>query len=240
MNLSEIYAKIEVVFEDHHLIILNKPARLPVAADESGDKSLLNWAREQQEQSNKLNNRKGYLVPLHFIDRPTSGLVMFAKSSKAAQRMNDAFKKRTIVKKYLAIVEIHKPAPPERTIVLEDFLSKNKSDNKVTLASSLDLGAKKAYLKAYWLAQKNNRALLEVLLGTGRSHQIRVQLSSRGWPIVGDLKYGAQFAFDHKIALHAFSLQFEHPVSKERLIFTKYPGKDWELLDFSVNYPLPT
>lgn len=201
---------LEVLFEDKHCLVVMKPARLLTASDKTGDETLIELARAHNA-AKQAEGKKGYLVPLHFLDRPVSGVVMLAASSKAASRLNEQFRAGKIEKVYLAVVE---GTPADAEGVLEDWLLKDKDDNVTTVAKPHTPGAKASRLAYKKLKAAKGLTLLEVRPHTGRSHQIRVQLSSRGWPIVGDVKYGSKRAWDGMIALHAHRVTFTHPVDK--------------------------
>ncbi len=201
-------ATLNVLFQDNHLVAVSKPARLPVASDHSGDQTLLQmvrlWNAERQEEG-----KKGYCVPIHFLDRPVSGLILFGLSSKGAARLNEMFRKRLLQKVYVALVEGH----PERSKGrLEHYLAKDKQSNLVRVTGAKDPEGKLSILDYEVIAQHGDRSWIRVKPETGRSHQIRVQLASMGTPIVGDGKYGASFAWEGRIALHAFCLHLKHPV----------------------------
>ena len=204
---------LKILFQDQHLIIVAKPARLLVASDLSGDQTLLQqvrlWNAERQAPG-----KKGYCVPIHFLDRPVSGIVVFALSSKAAPRLNELFKQRRLQKIYVAIVEGRPPVDQGR---LEHFLVKDKSNNLVRTASAKDPAGKHSILDYQVLAAQNSRTWIKVQPETGRSHQIRVQLASMGTPIVGDGKYGAKSSWEGRIALHAFRVRLRHPVGGQPL-----------------------
>jgi 23S rRNA pseudouridine1911/1915/1917 synthase len=199
---------IPVLFEDNHCLAVLKPSRLLVASDVTGDETLLALCREYVARS---ASGKGYVAPLHFLDRPVSGIVLFAKSSKAASRLSEQFRSHRMRKVYRAVVE-KIPAPASG--LLEDYLWKDEAKNLVTVVSAETRGAKPCSLEYRVLSTHDGRALLEILPRTGRSHQIRVQLSSRGWSIAGDTKYGARLTTSGWIALHAFELTFEHPTQR--------------------------
>jgi len=202
-----------VLFEDRHCLVVMKPARVLTAGDKTGDVSLLDQAKAYHAEAIG-PERKGFLAPLHFLDRPVSGVVMFARSSKAAARISDQFRKRTIHKVYQALVWGH---PPADNGVLEDYLSKDKDANVTTVSHAGDKNAKACKLSYRLLSRCGRLSLLEVTPETGRSHQIRVQLASRGMPIFGDRKYGGDGELEGAIALHAASVTFAHPISGEQM-----------------------
>jgi 23S rRNA pseudouridine1911/1915/1917 synthase len=203
----------KIIFEDNHIIAVVKPARVPVASDSSRDTTLLTMIRDWN-LTRQIEGRKGYCVPIHFLDRPVSGTIIFALSSKAATRLNEQFRKRTLSKRYFAMVE---GEPKQKSGTLEHYLIKEKSDNKVRIGSKTHPDAKLCVLQYKVLASHNGLSFVEVFPETGRSHQIRVQLASLGTPIYGDVKYGAKNSWEGRIALHAATLEIQHPTSKEKM-----------------------
>jgi 23S rRNA pseudouridine1911/1915/1917 synthase len=203
---------LRILFEDNHCIVVAKPARVLTASDKTGDETLLEMVRAYNA-AQQVEGRKGYLVPLHFLDRPVSGIVLFARSSKAASRLSAQFREGRIEKVYNAIVE--GPAPA-RSGLLEDYLLKDRKENVVTPVAPGTAGAKASRLSYEQLGvdRASGRTWLEIRPKTGRSHQIRTQLASRGMPIYGDRKYGALHGWDGVIALAAVAVTFEHPVTK--------------------------
>ena len=200
--------------EDNHLIIINKKPGDIVQKDKTNDISLLEIVKEYLKRKyNKPGNV--YLGLIHRIDRPTSGLVMFAKTSKALSRMNNMLKGKMIVKTYWAIT---KNKPEKKSSQLVHWLKKNEKKNKSTHFSRETKNAKKAILDYTIIKELENYFLLEILMGSGRHHQIRCQLQAIGCPIKGDLKYGAKRSnSDGSIDLHAKHLKFIHPVTKKEV-----------------------
>lgn len=201
------------LYLDNHLLVIEKKAGQLTQADRTGDTDLLmTWREYIKIRFNKPGNV--YLGLVHRLDRPVSGVMVFARTSKAAARLAEQFRTQKIEKKYLALVE----GRPGLSGTMEDYLL--KKGGRVKRAASEKQGAKKARLSFRTLAESGGKSLVEIDLETGRSHQIRVQFSSRGFPLVGDVKYGASTEFDGKnLALHAFSLSFDHPTRKDRLVF---------------------
>jgi 23S rRNA pseudouridine1911/1915/1917 synthase len=211
---------LEIIYEDHHLVAVNKPARVPTASEKSGDESLLEMVRRWNSER-QVEGKKGYCVPIHFLDRPVSGVVLFALSSKAATRLNEQFRQRTIKKTYIA-ASTGRLAKQRDT--LEHWLSKDHDENYSHVVSDKDPDAKKCVLHYSTRAVADSVTLLEVNPVTGRSHQIRAQLAAIGCPLVGDTKYGAECAWDGRVALHALSLNFTHPVgSRPMTLSAKIP-----------------
>lgn len=205
----------KVVYEDNHIIIVNKCSGEIVQGDKTGDKPLSETVKEYIKQKyNKPGNV--FLGVVHRLDRPVSGLVVFAKTSKALSRLNDMFRTGDVHKTYWAVVK-------RRDIAMEgtltDWLTRNERQNKSYAHEREVPGAKKAVLKYKVRAVADNYMLIEVTLLTGRHHQIRCQLAHMGCPIKGDLKYGAPRSNpDGSISLLSRRVEFVHPVSKENIV----------------------
>ena len=205
---------LQVLFEDNHIIVVNKRPGDIVQGDKTGDKPLSEVVKSYlKEKYNKPGNV--YLGVVHRLDRPTSGIVLFAKTSKALPRLNKLFQEKAAQKTYWAIV---KNAPPKKSDTLVHFLKRNPKQNKSYAHIKEIPESKKAILEYRLLKKLDNYFLLEVDLHTGRHHQIRSQLSAIGSPIKGDLKYGFDRSNkDASIHLHAKELKFIHPVKKEEI-----------------------
>lgn len=204
--------KAEILYEDNHLIAINKPAGFLVQGDRTGDEPILDVLKHYIK---KTYNKPGdvFLAPNHRLDRPVSGVLLFSKTSKALGRVNELFLKNKIRKQYYAITE---GIPDILEGRLTDYIAKNRMKNISFITARGKPGAKKCVLSYKVTKVINRKCLVEVFPETGRSHQIRVQMSSLGTPIIGDLKYKAQQKMeDRSIALHCRSLEFEHPVKKE-------------------------
>ncbi|MPM61494.1 putative RNA pseudouridine synthase [bioreactor metagenome] len=203
-----------VLYEDNHIIIVNKAPSEIVQADKTGDKPLSEVVKEYLKvKYNKPGNV--FCGVTHRLDRPTSGVVVFAKTGKALSRLNEMFKNNEIDKTYWAIV---KKLPEKTEATLTHYLIKNERTNKSTAYDVEKPNTKKSVLHYKLIGQSQNYNLLEVDLETGRHHQIRCQLSKIGSPIKGDLKYGAERSNpDGSISLHARKISFIHPVSKEKI-----------------------
>jgi 23S rRNA pseudouridine1911/1915/1917 synthase len=208
---------LQVIFEDNHLIIINKRVGDIVQGDKTGDKALSDVVKEYLKEKYQKPGEV-FLGVIHRLDRPTSGLVIFAKTSKALTRMNESFKNRTTQKIYWAIVKNNTPFSQD---TLTHFLTRN-SKNNTSKAFSKEVPESKMAVLDYKILRKiDNYSLLEIHLHTGRHHQIRAQLAFIGCPIKGDLKYGFNRSNpDAGICLHAYSIEFSHPVTKEILKFT--------------------
>ena len=202
----------EVLYEDNHIIVVNKAASEIVQGDKTGDMPLSEMVKAYIKEK---YNKPGavFLGVVHRLDRPVSGVVVFARTSKALERLNAMFREGGLIRKtYWAIVK-NRPAAPEAELV--HYLVRNEQQNKSYAYSSERSGAKRSVLGYRLLASMDNYHLLEVALQTGRHHQIRCQLAKIGSPIKGDLKYGAERSNpDGSICLHARRICFEHPVSK--------------------------
>lgn len=205
----------KVVYEDNHIIIVDKCSGEIVQGDKTGDKPLSETVKEYIKQKyNKPGNV--FLGVVHRLDRPVSGLVVFAKTSKALSRLNDMFRTGDVHKTYWAIVK-RRDIATEGTLI--DWLTRNERQNKSYAHEREVPGAKKAVLKYKVRAVADNYMLIEVTLLTGRHHQIRCQLSHMGCPIKGDLKYGAPRSNpDGSISLLSRRVEFVHPVSKENIV----------------------
>ena len=205
---------LQVLYEDNHIIAINKRAGDIVQGDKTGDKPLSDVVKDYiKVKYNKPGNV--YLGTVHRLDRPTTGLVLFAKTSKVLPRLNKLFVSKDIYKTYWAIV---KNRPPKAEDSLIHWLKKNPKNNKSTAYPNEVSESKKAILHYKILKKLHNYFLLELNLETGRHHQIRSQLSTIGCPIKGDLKYGFDRSNkDAGIHLHARQIQFKHPVSKKEI-----------------------
>jgi 23S rRNA pseudouridine1911/1915/1917 synthase len=207
-------AAFSVVYEDNHLLVVNKAAGILVQGDKTGDKTLIDYCKKYIKDK---YGKPGevFLHPVHRLDRPVSGLVVFARTSKALERMMELFRKREIHKVYWAVV---KNRPKEEQGKLTHFLVKDEQKNVVTAFEKEVPSSQKAELNYKRLGKLNDHWLVEVRPVSGRPHQIRVQLASMKCPIRGDVKYGFPKPNpDASIHLHAFHLVFVHPIKKEKL-----------------------
>jgi 23S rRNA pseudouridine1911/1915/1917 synthase len=216
--------KLEVLYEDNHLIAVNKPSGMLVQGDKTGDAPISELAKEYLV---KKYNKAGeaFLGVPHRIDRPTSGLLLLAKTSKALVRLNNMFQQKEIKKTYWAVVGNR---PAEESAVLKHYLLRNPQKNKSTAFKKEQAGSKLAELSYQLILSLDHYHLLEVYPKTGRHHQIRSQLAAIDCPIKGDVKYGFNRTNkDASIHLHARSISFMHPVKKEPItISAPPPGKD--------------
>ena len=212
--------KINIIYEDNHLLVVEKPVGIPVQEDSSKDIDMITILKDyRKKKENKTGN--AYIGLVHRLDRPVGGIMVFAKTSKAAARLSDEIRKNNFHKTYIAIVE--GIIPKEGTF--EDYLIKDQKQNKSYITTKEE--GKYSCLEYQLLSTKDNLSLVKINLLTGRSHQIRVQFSSRKHPLVGDSKYGNN-PNNIDIALYAKALSFIHPTTKEQLNFTldtpnKYP-----------------
>ena len=213
----------EVLYEDNHIIAVNKQPSDIVQGDKTGDKPLSEYVKEYLKIK---YNKPGevFLGTIHRIDRPVSGVVVFARTSKALARLNEMFREREVQKTYWAVVK-NKPAHEAGSII--HYLKKNEAKNLSKAFDKEISGSSKAELDYKILSSSTNYHLLEIKPITGRHHQIRVQLSAIGCPIKGDVQYGFKRTNENaSIHLHAIKIEFIHPVQKESIIITANPPKD--------------
>ncbi len=218
-----------ILFEDNHCLIIDKPAGLATQAPEPFP-SLESWARNYLKQKYNKAGRPYLGIP-HRLDRPVSGAVFFTRSSKAAARVAEQFRERIVSKRYLALVEgIIDPNSSEYECFWRDYISKVPNEPRAILCRKDDPGAQLAELETKFLKSSENKTLLEINLHTGRMHQIRLQSSSRGFPIVGDSMYGskeniAPTPSEKRILLHSHYLRFLHPINYKPVeIHSGLPG----------------
>ena len=221
----------EILYEDNHLIAVNKRSSDLSQGDSSGDTSL---DTEVKKYIAEKYNKPGdvFLGVVHRLDRPVSGVILYARTSKALERLNEMFRSALVTKTYLAIV---KERPPEDKATITHFLKKNEKQNKTYVYDNEVKGSKEASL-TYQIAGRSERYyLLEIELHSGRHHQIRAQLAKIGCPVKGDLKYGFNRSNeDGSISLMARSLEFIHPVKKEKVVITApFPEGDiWKVFNY--------
>ncbi len=218
--------KLNILFEDNHIIVVVKPQNIPSQADESGDKDMLTLVKEYIKEKYEKPG-EAYVGLVHRLDRPTGGIMVFAKTSKAAGRLSEQIRENKMQKTYYAITT-HIPQAKQDTLL--NYLKKDEKNNIVKIVTMADTGAKKAEL-SYKVLQTNDddNALLEVKLITGRGHQIRVQLSGINCPLWGDNKYGRdKTKMSKNLGLWAGRLEFLHPVTKVKMTFACPPQVDEE------------
>ena len=215
--------KLTVLYEDNQIIVVLKPQNIPTQGDSSGDESLLDMVKAYvKEKYNK--EGEAFIGLVHRLDRPTGGVMVFARNSKSASRLAEQLKNGSFEKRYLAVTV---GTPLDRQARLTNYLIKDAKTNTVKVVSAMIEGAKRAELDYKVLEATNKVALVEVKLITGRSHQARVQLKHIGTPIFGDARYGGDIlAKGHNLALWAYELRFYHPVTKMPMVFVAYPPQD--------------
>ena len=215
--------ELKVIYEDNHIIVVIKPQNIPSQEDESKDKDLLTMVKDYiKVKENKPGNV--YVGLVHRLDRPTGGVMVFAKTSKAASRLTQEIQEGNLTKNYLAVVN---GKPREKRAKLVNFLQKNARTNTVMVVPELTTGAKRAELNYEVVEEKEKVSLVKVELITGRSHQIRVQMKHIGCPIYGDVRYGGdKLAKGHNLALWSYELKLIHPTTKENMTFKVYPPEE--------------
>ena len=219
-----------ILFEDNHILVVLKEQNLASCPDESKDENLLDLLKDYIKRTyDKPGNV--YLGLVHRLDRPTGGVMVFAKTSKAASRLAAQMRGGDFEKKYFAVL-VGTPREPKATLV--NYLKKNPINNMVYLCPQTTDGAKMASLEYEVLEEKGGCSLARIRLHTGRTHQIRVQMAGIGCPVYGDMRYGGENAKKGGLALWAYSLAFTHPVTHERLRFLLEPPADtspWKHFD---------
>lgn len=219
---------LNAIYEDNHVIVVEKPCNVPSQADKTGDADMLTlvkaYIKEKYQKPGDV-----YLGLVHRLDRPVGGIMVFARTSKAASRLSEAIRINDFSKKYLAVVE---GIFEEKTGTFEDYLFKDEALNKSRVVSKEKKGAKFAKLSYEVVEECEDMSLVKINLETGRHHQIRVQFSHAGHPLIGDQKYGKS-APGVQIALWAYELEFKHPVKDEVMKFTCMPAKVGVWKDFS-------
>ena len=222
VNVTE-YNGVKILYEDNHILVVVKPQNMPSQEDETKDTDLLtlmkSYLKEKYEKPGE-----AYLGLVHRLDRVTGGVMVFAKTSKAAARLSEAIREGEFEKTYLAVVY---DTPKEKQGALVNYLKKDPTGNKVRVVPDTTEGAKYAELTYKVLESIGKLSLLGVRLATGRSHQIRVQLSHIGHPIVGDVRSGGNRPKAQcNLALWAAELRFRHPVKEQTMVFKVYPPED--------------
>jgi len=210
---------VKILYEDNHLLVVEKPVNMPVQADASGDPDLLTackaYVKEKYQKPGEV-----FLGLVHRLDRPVGGVMVFARTSKAAARLGAQFAARQVKKRYVAIVNGSPPA----SAALCDWLAKDEKSNTTKVVSEGRAGAKQASLRFQTLARQGARALLDVQPDTGRPHQIRVQLAHADLPIQGDMRYHPQARPGTQIRLWAYALSLTHPTLDEEMTFFSQPN----------------
>ena len=208
----------EIIFEDNHLLVVVKPQGIPVQKNDAASNDDFQSILKDYLKKKYMKPGNVFLGIVHRLDQPVGGVMVFAKTSKAASRLSEQIRQNIWKKCYLAVVD---GIPKQKKGVLEDYLVKNEATNEVFVSKKENPKAKFARLFYETLETSGNRSLLKITLETGRAHQIRVQLSSRGLPIVNDHKYNKNAKVGSNIALWAYSLEIEHPVTREKFVFSK-------------------
>lgn len=242
-GLSSQVKHLKIVFVDNHCLVVDKPAGMLVEHDENhpaqrGLESALGVAKAMLKEMHKKPGNV-FLQPVNRIDQPVSGVVVFAKTSKAASRLVEAFRERTVEKFYLAVIEGSMAAAQGQLV---DFIAESPTKGIMRVVSKDTPGAKKSDLEYQVLAElPAGRQVVLIRLGTGRKHQIRVQLSHQGCPVAGDRKYGGKLSFDEglvtglgagkAIALHCFRLRFPHPTRDEKCDASSPPPPFWDIIE---------
>lgn len=214
--------KIPILYEDNHLLVVIKAAGIPAQADDSGDPDMLSLLKEYV-RINEGKKGQAFLGLVHRLDRPVSGLMVFAKTSKAASRLSDQIRRRCLRRDYIALCH---GKPDSENGVFIDYLTKKPQEGKVR-ATDADNGVRaELSYQLLWRDEEQDRSLLYIRLDTGRRHQIRAQLALRDLPILGDYRYSAMTAADQELAspaLHAAGLGLDHPTTKEEIYFFSSP-----------------
>jgi 23S rRNA pseudouridine1911/1915/1917 synthase len=217
---------LSVLYEDNHCLAVAKPARVLTAGDRTGDTSLLDMVRDYLKEKYKKPGNV-FVGLVHRLDRPVSGVVLFARTSKAAARLSEQFREGTVSKVYRAIVE---GAVTEPSSEFVDWLVKDEKTNVVCSVAPDSPSARESRLRFRRIRTSRGLTLLEITPATGRSHQIRVQLATRGHPIYGDGKYGSKHSLQGTIALHAAQLTFDHPTRHEPVTVAAPDPESWRRL----------
>lgn len=219
-----------VLYEDNQIVVVIKPQNVPTMPDESKNLDMLSMVKAYiKEKYNKPG--EAFVGLVHRLDRPTGGIMVFARNSKAAKRLSEQFSTHEVEKVYYAITN---GVVKIKTQKLTNYLKKDEKENIVKIVPMSEQGAKKAELVYKVLEDNGKESLLEVKILTGRSHQIRLQLSNIGYPLVGDVKYGKEKGLTSNLGLWAGKLSFVHPTTKEKMVFMACPDatkKPWNKFD---------
>ncbi len=227
MSFAEL---LDILYEDNHCIAVNKPCGWPSAhfggKEETVDRLVKSYLKEKYNKPGNV-----FLGVVHRLDKPVSGVLLFAKTSKAAARLSEQFRENAIEKIYWAVVETdattRKRQPLQEMGTFTDWLRKDEEQHRVKVVAPDEEGAKQAVVHYRKKAEHGGLALLELRPQSGRRHQLRVQLAHRGFPIYGDEKYGSRFRFGNAIGLHARALTFMHPIRYEPITLTAEVPKPW-------------
>lgn len=216
---------VKVLYEDNHLLVVEKPPNMPVQKDISGDMDLLGYLKTYiKDKYNKPGNV--FIGLVHRLDRPVGGVMVFARTSKAASRLSEQIRSRTMQKTYIAVAE---GLFDSSNGTLRDYLYKDRNNNTVKVVTSNVKGSQEAILQYQVISCNEGKTLLKISLETGRPHQIRVQMANMGHPLTGDVKYGnkGEKGLTDNIALWSYSLSFNHPVRNETLSFASIPPEKY-------------
>ncbi len=221
---------IKVLYEDNHLLVVEKPVNILSQGDDTNDKDMVNLLKQYvKEKYNKPGNV--YIGLVHRLDRPVGGAMVFAKTSKAASRLSEQVRNKTFKKTYRAVIH---GTMDKKESILKDYLYKNKKTNMVSVVNKNHKEAKNAELSYETLDKKNGFSLVEIDLKTGRPHQIRVQFASRKHPLFGDQRYGQDVnKVGQQISLWSYKIEIDHPTTKEKMEFVCEPPKEypWDLFN---------
>jgi len=210
---------LNVIYEDNHIIVVEKPVGIPTQADDSGALDMQNMIKQYlKEKYNKPGNV--FVGIVHRLDRNVGGIMVFAKTSKGASRLSEEIRERRFHKRYIAILD---GVLDKKEDVLEDYLLKDEKTNKVSVVAENTRGAKYAKLDYKVIEESKSRTKVTINLHTGRAHQIRVQFASRGHALIGDTKYGK--IKENRVFLWAYEIEFKHPVKDEIVKFTLLPDE---------------
>jgi len=212
----------DILFEDNHILVVLKPQNVPSQEDATKDKDMLTMCKEYiKEKYNKPGNV--YCGLVHRLDRPTGGIMVFAKTSKAAARLSEQFKNREADKTYFAVVKGNLKLKQTKLV---NYLIKDEKNNMAKVVPMSTAGAKRAELDYTELESIDDLHLVKIKLGTGRGHQIRVQFATIGTPVFGDQKYGGENMEKANLNLFAVELKFKHPTTQDTMVFRAYPPED--------------
>jgi 23S rRNA pseudouridine1911/1915/1917 synthase len=221
---------IEILYEDNHIIVAVKPPGILSQEDKTGDPDMLTLLKKYLvDKYNKPGD--AYLGLVHRLDRGVGGVMVFAKTSKAASRLSETIRKNEMEKRYLAVLEGVLQSPKG---ILRSYLVKDEKTNKTIWTNGDAENAKEAILEYEQCRTVSTRSLVKIKLHTGRPHQIRVQFAQIGCPVCGDVKYGKRTKGLSRLALWSYSLAFVHPVKKEKMVFEKNPPREWPWTEFSI------
>lgn len=227
------YKDLNILYEDNHVIVVLKPQMTACCPDESGDNNLFDIVKEYLKVTyNKPGNV--FLGLIHRLDRPTGGVMVYAKTSKAAARLSEQMRSGGFEKRYFAVLA---GVPAKKSGRLENYLRKNSVNNMVYVCTPSEEDAKFASLDYEIKEEKSGLALAEIKLNTGRTHQIRVQFAALNCPVFGDMRYGGEKAVKGRLALWAYSLRFSHPTTGESLRFIIEPPREdapWKYFDLKI------